>query len=342
MKPGKILLSGVSTQRYGKNCNFSSGSARPGMRKSAKHPELFTFAANLARGMLLFRQTEKLQTYLRRSKKAGQTVGFVPTMGALHEGHLSLIQASLSANIMTVCSIFVNPTQFNDPEDLRQYPRQLTEDASLLEEAGCQVLFCPSVSEIYPEGAENANFPELDLESLDSRMEGAHRPGHFQGVVQVVHRLLKIVEPDRLYMGQKDFQQVTIIRHMIDKLSLPVMLIIGPTIREKNGLAMSSRNARLSDSARKAAPAIYQTLLQAKKQFGTIPIPEIRRQALEQLDQSPLRPEYFEIVDAHTLLPVNAPDQSSEIIACTAVWAGEVRLIDNLPIKTASNWNHLP
>lgn len=286
--------------------------------------------------MMLFKETEKLQTYLRHSKKADQSVGFIPTMGALHEGHLSLVRASLADDQLTVCSIFVNPTQFNDPEDLRKYPRQVSTDAAMLESEGCQILFCPTVGDMYPEGISHASGPDLDLEGLDERMEGAHRPGHFQGVVQIVYRLLEAVQPSRLYMGQKDFQQLTIIRHMINRLGLPVKLVGCPTVREEDGLAMSSRNARLTEQARSAAGIIYKTLCNAKKQFGIIPISEIRREALDRLDVAPLKPDYFEIVDAQTLMPANSDNQFEEVIACTAVWADDVRLIDNLPIKTTS------
>jgi pantoate--beta-alanine ligase len=284
--------------------------------------------------MLLFNQTEKLQTYLQRMKKAGKTIGFVPTMGALHEGHLSLIRLSHAQHDLTVCSIFVNPTQFNDPEDLRRYPRQVSSDAAMLESENCNVLFCPLVSEIYPEGASHAAGPDLPLHGLDQTMEGAHRPGHFRGVLQVVYRLLDVVHPDTLYLGQKDAQQHTIIRHMIDTLLLPVELVIGPTVREKDGLAMSSRNALLTQEARSAAPRIYKALQMAAQLFGTTPVPEIRRKAIEFLNQPPLEPEYFEIVDPRTLQPIDSTEECTEALACAAVKAGEVRLIDNTLLKT--------
>lgn len=283
--------------------------------------------------MLLFKQTEKLDSYLSRERKQGRTVGFVPTMGALHEGHLSLLRASRRENELTVCSIFVNPTQFNDPEDLRKYPRTIERDTELLASEGCDLLFWPTVGEIYPDGTKTADAPPLDLEGLDKRMEGAHRPGHFKGVVQVVHRLLDIVKPHRLYMGQKDFQQFTIIRHMIVRLQLPVDLVVGPTVREADGLAMSSRNRRLSPEARQSAPLIFQTLQQAAAQIHQLPPEKIRRQALEKLDAPPLRPEYFELVDGRTLMPVQSADQTDYIVACTAVWAEDIRLIDNTILK---------
>lgn len=283
--------------------------------------------------MLLFKQTEKLNSYLARERKQGRKIGFVPTMGALHEGHLSLVRASRQDNDLTVCSVFVNPTQFNDAEDLQKYPRTIERDIELLAAENCDLLFWPTVSEIYPDEADSGGAPVLDLEGLDERMEGAHRPGHFQGVVQVVHRLLDIVGPHRLYMGQKDFQQFTIIRHMIDRLHLPVKLVVGPTVREADGLAMSSRNRRLSAEARQMAPRIYQALLHAADQIEEQPVKAIKEEALNKLNTPPLRPEYFELVDGHNLKPVQSVESTDYIVACTAVWADDIRLIDNLILK---------
>ena len=196
--------------------------------------------------MYIFQKAADLRSHLKTILRGrSSTIGFIPTMGALHEGHLALIRAAQANGCYTVCSIFVNPTQFNDPSDLEKYPRTPEKDAELLEKVGCDVIFMPEVEEIYPPG-DIQDF-ELDFEGLDEVMEGVFRPGHFKGVAQVVKRLLDLVQPDGLYMGQKDFQQVAIVRHLIRVTRFPVELVVVPTVREHDGLAMSSRNIRLSD-----------------------------------------------------------------------------------------------
>ncbi len=283
--------------------------------------------------MFLHQTLSELQQYLNSRRRLGETIGFAPTMGALHSGHLDLIRHSKAHNACTVCSIFVNPTQFNDPKDLEKYPRTPDKDFQLLESVGTEVLFMPPVAEIYPPGLETTL--QLELGQLDKVMEGAFRPGHFQGMAQVVKRLLDIVQPDRLYMGQKDFQQFSIVGHMIQQLGLPVELVMVPTVREADGLAMSSRNVRLSEEQRMAAPMIFQTLSWAKTQLGTLPIAEIEAEAMQRLSSLPdFRPEYFQIVDGRTLLPVVDPEGHEWIVACVASWVGEVRLIDNLELKS--------
>lgn len=281
--------------------------------------------------MIIFDSTLQLMAYIDQEKAKGKRIGFVPTMGALHQGHIELMKKSLRNSDITVCSIFVNPTQFNDPADLAKYPRTLELDSQMLKEAGVHVLFAPTKEQIYPDGM----IPDkkIDLGGLDIPMEGVFRIGHFDGVAQVVKRLLEIVKPDTLYMGQKDFQQFSIINFMINQLKLPVKLIICPTKREKNGLAMSSRNQRLSPEMKEKASLIYKTLMAVKKHRKSKTISELVSYASKRLNTSDFKLEYFSIVDAQTLKDVQTLNESNMIYACTAVWAEGVRLIDNIRIK---------
>lgn len=283
--------------------------------------------------MFLFKKVKDLQSYLskRKLEEPRLSVGFIPTMGALHKGHLSLIERSVSENDYTVCSIFVNPTQFNDNTDLEKYPRTIENDSKLLEKANNNILFWPAVSEIYPPGIDTKlNISFGDLESV---MEGHFRPGHFEGMAQVVKRLLDIVKPDRLYMGQKDFQQMAIVQNMIKQLSLPVNLVMCDIIREKDGLAMSSRNIRLTKENREKATVLNKTLIAVAKKITKQKTESLKAWALRQLTMPNFRPEYFEIVDGRTLQPISSIDNSNYIVACTAVWVGDVRLIDNRILK---------
>lgn len=266
-------------------------------------------------------------------KKKGRTTGFVPTMGALHEGHISLVQRSMKETDCTVCSIFVNPTQFNDPADLIKYPRTPEKDLTMLLPTGCHVLFMPEVEEIYPDG--QGAISQFDFSQLDKTMEGAHRPGHFAGVAQVVKRLLDIVEPQRLYMGQKDFQQISIVREMLRQLHSETELVMCPIIREPDGLAMSSRNVRLSPEQRVISPLIYQTLREIKAKKDALPPQQLVAYALLKLSVPGMIPEYFEIVDGRTLQPVEHVEDSDFVVACTVVRVGEVRLLDNMILKGA-------
>ncbi len=276
--------------------------------------------------MLIFKKVADLQRWISNQQTP---IGFAPTMGALHDGHLELIRMAKRDGCLAVASIFVNPTQFNDPKDLEKYPRTPEKDADLLISADCDALFIPPVPEVYPPG-ENLTI-NLDFNQLDKVMEGEFRPGHFKGMATVVHRLLDIVRPQRLYMGQKDYQQLSIVRDMIAQLQMDVELIMCPTVRETDGLAMSSRNVRLSPAMRAAAPAIYQTLQWAKTALSTgQPAQAIQAAAMETLSKADMRPEYFEIVDGVTLLNVTDKNSSNFIVACTAAFAGEVRLIDNI------------
>jgi pantoate--beta-alanine ligase len=276
--------------------------------------------------MLIFKEVADLQQWLNGQNTP---IGFAPTMGALHSGHLELIRMAKRDGCTAVASIFVNPTQFNDPKDLEKYPRTPEKDAALLVTAACDVLFIPSVAEVYPPGM-NLTI-DLDFKQLDKVMEGKFRPGHFKGMATVVHRLLDIVRPQRLYMGQKDYQQLSIVRDMIRQLDMPSELVMCPTVREADGLAMSSRNVRLSEEMRAAAPAIYQTLNWAKTALAQgVAAKQIQHMAMQKLSEAGLHPEYFEVVDGVSLL--NVPDQNASdfIVACTAAFAGDVRLIDNM------------
>jgi len=284
--------------------------------------------------MLLFKHVASLQVFLSRRRASGQTVGFVPTMGALHEGHLALVRQSRTENNITVASIFVNPTQFNQSDDLQAYPRLPGPDIAALEEAQCDVLFMPAAEEVYP--PELNTDLRIDLSGLDEPMEGAFRPGHFAGVAQVVDRLLTIVEPQRLYMGQKDYQQATIIRHLLRETARTTQLRVHPTVREADGLAMSSRNLRLSQDHRSRAPRLYQTLWWAKDALAAgKTVSAIEKEALERLQQPGFQPEYFSVVDGTTLQPVIDPEAHTVIVACLACWAGDVRLIDNVVLRSS-------
>lgn len=282
--------------------------------------------------MILLKTATDLSRFLSTQKARGLQTGFVPTMGALHEGHLSLIEHSKKNNNTTVASVFVNPTQFNDPQDFTQYPITLENDIYLLEKAGCDILFLPSVAEIYPSGMQLTK--PYDLGYLETLLEGKYRPGHFQGVCQVVHRLLELVQPDNLYLGQKDYQQCMVIRQLIQLTALPVQMQIVPTKREPSGLAMSSRNLRLSENEKEAAAVLYQRLLtiQAELKPGsldslvTASTAAILAAGFDKID-------YVSIADAASLRPVTTWDGQSKLVALVAAFIGGVRLIDNLTLN---------
>lgn len=281
--------------------------------------------------MKVYKTVRGLQNFLDKQRKAGKKIGFVPTMGALHMGHMSLIEKSESENDLTVCSIFVNPTQFNDKDDLIKYPRTLKKDAILLKTHGCDVILSPSIKQVYPSG-ENKTI-DLDITSLTKHMEGPNRPGHFEGMIQVVHRLLEIVQPDNLYMGQKDFQQFSIVAYMLKTLNIKTKLRVCPIIREKDGLAMSSRNVRLKPSIRERSTVLYETLNEVKKNLTKISPNKLEKKALDKMSIKDFEPEYLKIVDGFTLEPIKDPSNHDYIVVCTAVWAGDVRLIDNMILK---------
>ena len=281
--------------------------------------------------ILVVENVPNLVDLVQRNKKNGVSIGFVPTMGALHKGHLSLVRKAKRENDLVIVSIFVNPTQFNDKKDLEKYPRTLESDISLLLTARADVVFTPAASEIYPDGDQKGK--DIDLGGLDSYMEGAFRPGHFIGVAQVVKRLLDIVTPDRLYMGQKDFQQFTIIAHMIRTQKIKTDLVVCKILREPNGLAMSSRNERLSKETREKAGIIYKTLQSVKKYQSTKSVSELENYGMKRLKVDPFKPEYLTICNGYTLKPVNDIAKSPYVVACVAVWADGVRLIDNTILK---------
>lgn len=283
--------------------------------------------------MKIFKQVEDWKTALETLKKEGKTVGFVPTLGALHAGHASLVKRSQKKSDYTIVSIFLNPTQFNEKSDLDKYPKTYDADVALLESIDCDALYYPSVDEVYPNGFDAR--PDIDLNGLDKVMEGAFRPGHFDGVVQVVKRLLELVEPNQLYMGQKDFQQFSLIQYMIDYFKMPVELVVCPIKREPHGLAMSSRNERLPKQTREDAKLIYRTLNYIKRRMKTHSVQDCINYAMKRMHKNEFKPEYFSIVDGYTLQNVEDFSKHDYIVACTAVWAGDVRLIDNKILKKA-------
>lgn len=282
--------------------------------------------------MFVFRSVSDLQDYLDTERVNKRTLGFIPTMGALHAGHLSLIDHSLAENQLTLCSIFVNPTQFNEATDLEKYPRTPGKDLEKLALVGCEIVFLPSPQEIYPNGSQLIS--PFDFKGLDKILEGAKRPGHFAGMAQVVKRFLDIVEPDYLYMGQKDYQQQLIVRQMIQNFKLPIKMRTIETTREANGLAMSSRNTLLPKHIRAQAKIIYETLIEAKKRIAKKEKPaDIESWALENLTLLNFKPEYFCIANGENLQSVQSINDTSLLVACTAVQAGDVRLIDNMILK---------
>jgi pantoate--beta-alanine ligase len=284
--------------------------------------------------MIIYRDAAALSGYLEERRSAGATVGFVPTMGALHEGHLQLARISLGRTDLTVCSIFVNPTQFNDPKDLEKYPVTVEKDIQMLEATGVNILFLPDRSQIYPDGT--GNLPHYELGRLETLLEGKYRPGHFQGVCQVVHRLLLITRPDILFMGRKDYQQCMVCRRLIELESLPVQLEVCDTIREESGLAMSSRNMRLSASEKERAPVIHRVLTGIRRDLRSGSIARLRESGLHELEAGGLRPDYLEICHAHTLEPVSEWDGKAPLVALVAAYLGEVRLIDNIELTAGS------
>jgi pantoate--beta-alanine ligase len=272
-----------------------------------------------------FTSRKDLAQHLQQSRKSGKTIGFVPTMGALHQGHLSLIEQARQKNDEVVCSIFVNPTQFNDPKDLEKYPRTIEADIALLERAGCDVLFNPPVSEIYDDNEQW----HLDIGEPEFLLEGKIRPGHYQGVTHVVYLLFDIVMPDDAFFGQKDFQQFLIISKMVELLNLPVKLVMCPIERETDGLAMSSRNVHLAPDDRRHALILSKTLNWVKDNFDKSKISQLKTHAEKMINaEEGVELDYFEIADGETLHPAN--ENSKKIIALVAAKVGKTRLIDNV------------
>ena len=278
-----------------------------------------------------FTRIKDIQTALKKERRRNKTIGFIATMGALHEGHISLIRKSKQENDITVSSIFVNPIQFTNPKDLIKYPRTLKEDLALLESNGCDYVFSPEVKEMYPE--EQESIPVRDFGRLEKVMEGKFRPGHFKGVAIVVKKLFDIISPDIAYFGKKDYQQLLVIRSLVSQFKLPVRVIGCPIIREPDGLAMSSRNMQLSIGERKVASLIYQVLCKVKEKAGTTSVNELKNWAIKKISSNPdFTVEYFEIVDKQTLLVLETWKNKENAMACTAVYLGGVRLIDNIEL----------
>ncbi len=271
-----------------------------------------------------------LKLYLQKERQNNKHIGLVPTMGALHAGHLSLVNICVAENDICVVSVFVNPTQFNDPRDLETYPRTLEQDIALLEEAGCDYVFVPSVKEMYPEPDTRI----FDLGRVSEVMEGAHRPGHFNGVAQIVSKLFYTVEPDNAYFGEKDFQQIAVIRAMVAQLNIPVKIHACPILREADGLAMSSRNVRLSTELRQKAPLIACTLKESTNFAAGKSVQEVIDYVIESINKEPdMRVEYYEIVNGNTLESIHNWSDSDNIVGCITVFCGEIRLIDNIRYK---------
>ncbi len=277
--------------------------------------------------MQVFTTVSETQKQIENWQSNGLKIGFVPTMGALHAGHISLVKQSLEDNDRTVVSVFVNPNQFNNAADLEKYPRTFDRDSEMLRDVGVDLMFFPSVNEIYP----TPDIRKFDFGDLEKVMEGEHRPGHFNGVAQVVSRLFEIVMPDNAYFGEKDFQQLAIINAMVKQLALKVKIVPCTILREANGLAMSSRNERLNTTDRENAKVIYETLKQAKEELATNGVEVVKKKAIERLNSSGfLKAEYLEISEAESLKAANKIEAGLNYIICLAVWLGDVRLIDNV------------
>ena len=269
----------------------------------------------------------ELQTYLNDVRSKGQSIGFVPTMGALHKGHTELMRIAKEQNPVVVVSVFVNPTQFNNSNDLQNYPRTLEQDLAKCEAVGVSIVFAPSVNEMYP----SPDTRQFEFGNLDKVMEGEFRPGHFNGVAIVVNKLFEIVKPNNAYFGQKDFQQLAIIRKLVSLLNLGIKIVSCPTVREQDGLAMSSRNALLTSEQRECVPTISQTLFAAQNKRNDFTVKELINWVKDQVNSNPhLKVEYFEISDASTLEPIKEWSESKQSVGCIAVQVGDVRLIDNI------------
>lgn len=279
--------------------------------------------------MQIFKKIADLQSFITEKRSESKSIGLIPTMGALHQGHASLIVEAKTRCDLSVVSIFVNPTQFNDPKDFEKYPKTLAEDSLLLEKIGVDALFLPEVEEIY---APDYTAPQVELGQLDEVMEGKFRPGHFQGVMQIVYRLFDIVQPDQAFFGMKDFQQVAVIKHMAHTLNLPLEIVALPTIREVSGLALSSRNMRLNSDEKEIAPTIYQILLEGKEFSHSNTPTQTQEFITKAFEKNHLKVEYVEIVDPTTLLSLNGEWVPGATV-CIVAYLGEVRLIDNLQLR---------
>lgn len=277
--------------------------------------------------MKVLKSKKTLIDYVERQREMGKKIGFAPTMGALHEGHLSLYKAAKKENDEVISSIFVNPTQFNNPDDFQKYPKTLEKDLELLEKAGVDAVYVPNVEEMYPDGL---NSKKYDFDGLENEMEGKYRPGHFDGVGTIVEELFRQVQPHNAYFGEKDYQQLAIIKKMVEKTKLPVKIHEVPTLREEDGLAMSSRNVRLTETQRKEATIIYETLEKVKEWFKVLSVEEIKLRVLEIFRNSNFELEYFVIADEKTLKETDYFYKDKNYRAFIVAYAGNVRLIDNM------------
>ena len=278
--------------------------------------------------MQVLTKINSFNQFLDKSRENNKSIGFVPTMGALHEGHLSLVKLAQKDCDVVVCSIFINPTQFNDANDLENYPITIEKDVKLLEEVSCDILFLPSVTEMYPQGLY-AN--QYQLNGVEKVLEGKKRPGHFDGVCTIVHRLFSIVKPNIAYFGKKDFQQVVVIRQMVNSLSLSIQIKSGETIRDKDGLAKSSRNNLLSATQRKKATYIYTSLQKIKALYGKVDCTQLKEMIKDEINQTQdMQLDYVEIVNPHSFRPIQGKGTNEDAVALIAVFLGKVRLIDNL------------
>lgn len=280
--------------------------------------------------MKVLRTVNELREAMEHHRSLRHSIGLVPTMGALHQGHLSLVKRARKDNDIVVTSVFVNPTQFNNPDDLRTYPRTEEADCRLLEEAGVDYAFIPSVYEIYPEPDTRV----FDLGPVAEVMEGAMRPGHFNGVAQIVSKLFAMVQPTRAYFGEKDYQQIAVIRRMVELEGFDLEIVACPIMRHDDGLAMSSRNVRLTPEQRAIAPAIHRTLVESLELKPSRTVEEVKRFVTETIDALPqMRTEYYEIVNADTMQPITDWDQAKAAVGCVTVYCGDVRLIDNITYR---------
>lgn len=277
--------------------------------------------------MKIVNNIKELKGYLAQERQKNKKIGLVPTMGALHNGHLSLVKRCVKDNDVCVVSVFVNPTQFNNKTDLATYPRTLEKDCALLESAGCNYVFAPSEQEMYPE----PDTRKFDFGTVSSVMEGAHRPGHFNGVAQVVSKLFYIVEPDNAYFGEKDFQQIAVIKAMVKQLSIPVKINHCPIVREADGLALSSRNVRLTPEERQKAPLIARTLKESTTFAPEKSVQEVKEYVVNTINADPvMQVEYYEIVDGNTMEAIHNWSDTTYPVGCITVYCGDVRLIDNI------------
>ena len=277
--------------------------------------------------MIIFKKKIDISNYIVNYKKTSGKIGFIPTMGALHKGHISLIEASKRTDTLTICSIFVNPTQFNNTADFEKYPVTIEKDIDMLEKAGCNVLFLPSVDEIYPEDSSTTLPYELGF--IETVLDGKYRPGHFQGVCNVVQRLLDIVQPNTIYLGQKDYQQCMVIKKLTELIQSPTQIIVCPTLRESDGLAMSSRNMRLTSVERIKAIRISEVLLFIKQEIKPGNLQDLKQRCINYLTNEGYNVDYVEIADATNLTLLQNWDGKTKLVALVAAFLNEVRLIDN-------------